>query len=130
MSLQDPVADMLVRIKNAQAVKKSSVGFPSSKLKAAILEVLKDEGYIREFTVNDEKKSWTTVELKYYEGVPVIEELKRVSRPGLRIYKGSKDLPLVKDGLGVAIVSTCQGVMTASKARSRNLGGEILCTLA
>jgi len=130
MSLQDPVSDMLVRIKNAQMVSKKSVTFPASTLKTSILKVLKDEGYIGEYSTNDAIKAETQVELKYYGGVSVIEEIKRVSRPGLRIYKGADDLPLVKGGLGIAIVSTCQGVMTASTARSKNIGGELLCVVA
>ena len=127
MSLQDPVSDLLVRIKNAQAVHKKSVVMPSSKHKLAILKVLQDEGYIGDFIVNDSVKPEVTVNLRYYSGKPVIETIKRVSRPGLRIYKNAKDLPVVKEGLGIAVVSTCKGVMTAQKAKSENLGGELLC---
>ena len=130
MSLQDPVSDMLVRIKNAQMVSKKFVTFPASKLKTSILEVLRDEGYIGDFATNDALKAETQVELKYYEGAPVIEVIKRVSKPSLRVYKGTNDLPSVKDGLGIAVVSTCRGVMTASSARSKNLGGELLCVVA
>ena len=130
MSLQDPVSDMLVRIKNAQAVSKKFVKFPASKLKTSILEVLKDEGYIADFQTSEELKAETQVELKYYDGQAVIEEIRRISRPSLRIYKGATELPVVKGGLGIAIVSTCQGVMTASKARGKNLGGELLCVVA
>jgi small subunit ribosomal protein S8 len=130
MSLQDPISDMLVRIKNAQAVTKKHVVFPASKLKSSILEVLKEEGYIDSFETNHEIKAETKVLLKYYDGSPVIEEIRRVSRPGLRIYKGATELPLVKGGLGVAIVSTCKGVMTARNAQSKNLGGELLCIVA
>ena len=130
MSLQDPVSDMLVRIKNAQAVAKKFVKFPASKLKTSILEVLKDEGYIADFQTSEELKAETQVELKYYDGQAVIEEIRRISRPSLRIYKGATELPVVKGGLGIAIVSTCQGVMTASKARAKNLGGELLCVVA
>ena len=130
MSLQDPVSDMIVRIKNAQMVSKKSVSFPASKLKTSILKVLKDEGYVGEYSTNDALKAETQVELKYYDDAAVIEEIRRVSRPGLRIYKGADNLPVVKGGLGIAIVSTCQGVMTASTARSKNLGGELLCVVA
>lgn len=130
MSLQDPVSDMLVRIKNAQAVEKKYVSFPASKLKTSILEVLKSEGFISGYVTDAELKAQTKVELKYYEGQAVIEEIRRVSRPGLRIYKGASDLPLVKGGLGIAIVSTCQGVMTAKTAQSKNIGGELLCVVA
>jgi small subunit ribosomal protein S8 len=130
MSLQDPISDMLVRIKNAQAVTKKHVVFPASKLKSSILEVLKEEGYIDSFETNHEIKAETKVLLKYYDGSPVIEEIRRVSRPGLRIYKGATELPLVKGGLGIAVVSTCQGVMTARNAQSKNLGGELLCVVA
>lgn len=130
MSLQDPVSDMLVRIKNAQAVAKKHVSFPASKLKTSILDVLKNEGYIVGYETNADLKAETKVELKYYEGQAVIEEIRRVSRPGLRIYKGASDLPLVKGGLGIAVVSTCQGVMTAKTAQSKNIGGELLCVVA
>jgi len=130
MSLQDPVSDMLVRIKNAQAVSKKFIVFPASKLKTSILAVLKDEGFILNYETDAEKKPQTQVELKYYEDKPVIEEIRRVSRPGLRIYKGKDSLPVVKGGLGIAVVSTCQGVMTAASARAKNLGGELLCVVA
>ncbi|MGA1561446.1 MAG: 30S ribosomal protein S8 [Gammaproteobacteria bacterium] len=128
MSMQDPIADMLTRIRNAQAVEKKSVTMPASRLKGAIAQVLKDEGYIRDFHVGqDGPRSVLTLELKYFQGRPVIEMLKRVSRPGLRIYKGRNDLPNVNGGLGVAIVSTPGGVMTDRSARAAGLGGEVLC---
>lgn len=132
MSMSDPVADMLTRIRNAQQAQKGSVAMPSSKLKVAIAQVLKDEGYIEDFVVNekDGNKRELAVALKYYAGRPVIERIERVSRPGLRIYKGSNELPRVMNGLGVAIVSTPQGVMTDRKARASNIGGEVLCVVA
>ncbi len=131
MSMSDPVADMLTRIRNAQMSEKASVTMPSSKLKVSIAKVLKDEGYIEEFAVSaDGVKSELNIALKYYAGRPVIERLERVSRPGLRIYKGSNDLPRVMNGLGIAIVSTPQGVMTDRKARAANIGGEVLCLVA
>jgi len=128
MSMSDPVADMLTRIRNGQRVEKSEVGMPASKLKVAIAQVLKDEGYIEGFNVvaNDGKPE-LRIGLKYYAGRPVIEQLERVSRPGLRIYKGREDLPKVLNGLGVAIVSTPRGVMTDRKARASGVGGEVIC---
>ena len=131
MSMSDPIADMLTRIRNAQAVEKASVSMPSSKVKAAIAQVLKDEGYIDGFQVkNDGGKSELEISLKYYAGRPVIESLERVSRPGLRVYKGRDDIPAVMNGLGVAIVSTSRGVMTDRRARSQGVGGEVLCYVA
>ncbi|GMV56515.1 MAG: 30S ribosomal protein S8 [Betaproteobacteria bacterium] len=133
MSMSDPIADMLTRIRNAQMARKNSVSMPSSKLKVAIATVLKDEGYIDEFGVvaeDDGKKLRLDIGLRYYAGQPVIEHIERVSRPGLRVYKSSADLPRVKNGLGVAIVSTPKGVMTDRKARSVNVGGEIICLVA
>ena len=131
MSMSDPVADMLTRIRNAQMSEKASVAMPSSKLKVSIAKVLKDEGYIEEFAVRaNGAKTELDIALKYYAGRPVIERLERVSRPGLRIYKGSGDLPRVMNGLGIAIVSTPQGVMTDRKARASNVGGEVLCLVA
>ena len=131
MSMSDPIADMLTRIRNAQGVEKTTVAMPSSKVKVAIAAVLKDEGYIEEFAVAEEGgKSTLTITLKYYAGRPVIEHLKRESRPGLRIYKGKNDIPTVLNGLGVAIVSTPKGVMTDRKARAAGLGGELICTVA
>ena len=131
MSMSDPIADMLTRIRNAQQAQKSSVAMPSSKLKVAIAKVLKSEGYIDDFAVSqDDGKAELALSLKYYAGRPVIERIERVSRPGLRVYKGSDDLPRVMNGLGVAIVSTPKGVMTDRKARASNTGGEVLCIVA
>ena len=131
MSMTDPVADMLTRIRNAQMAEKVSVAMPSSKIKVAIAAVLKDEGYIDDFAVRDsEGKAQLDLALKYYAGNPVIGRIERVSRPGLRVYKGKDDLPRVLDGLGVAIVSTPKGVMTDRKARASNVGGEVLCIVA
>ncbi len=131
MSMTDPIADMLTRIRNAQMARKTSVAMPSSKLKVSIAKVLKDEGYIDEFAVRDaEGKAQLDIALKYYAGRPVIERIERVSRPGLRVYKGSGDLPRVMNGLGIAIVSTPRGVMTDRKARATNVGGEVLCVVA
>ena len=131
MSMSDPIADMLTRIRNAQASEKVVVSMPASKLKAAIAKVLKDEGYIDDFkTTQDGTKSQLEIALKYYAGRPVIEKIERVSRPGLRIYKGTKDIPQVMNGLGIAIVSTSKGVMTDRKARATGLGGEVLCIVA
>ncbi len=131
MSMTDPVADMLTRIRNGQMAEKVGVTMPSSKLKEAIAEVLKDEGYIEGYAVRkDGGKSELDIELKYYAGRPVIERIERVSRPGLRIYRGKEELPKVMNGLGIAIVSTPKGVMTDRKARSVNVGGEVLCIVA
>ena len=131
MSMTDPVADMLTRIRNGQMAEKLGVTMPSSKLKESIAQVLKDEGYIESFVVRkDGSKAELDIELKYYAGRPVIERIERVSRPGLRIYRGKEGLPKVLNGLGVAIVSTPKGVMTDRKARSVNVGGEVLCIVA
>ncbi|MCB1917191.1 MAG: 30S ribosomal protein S8 [Rhodocyclaceae bacterium] len=131
MSMSDPIADMLTRIRNGQQAQKASVSMPASKLKAAIAKVLKDEGYIDDFAVRAEgAKSSLDVALKYYAGSPVIERIERVSRPGLRVYKGSEDLPRVMNGLGVAIVSTPKGVMTDRAARASRVGGEVICIVA
>jgi small subunit ribosomal protein S8 len=131
MSMSDPIADMLTRIRNAQIVQKSAVTMPSSKLKVAIAQVLKDEGYIDGFVVKaDGAKSELEIGLKYYAGRPVIERIERVSRPGLRIYKGRDAIPQVMNGLGVAIVTTPKGVMTDRKARQTGVGGEVLCYVA
>ncbi|WP_138855378.1 30S ribosomal protein S8 [Inhella inkyongensis] len=131
MSMSDPIADMLTRIRNAQLVEKSSVNMPSSKLKVAIAKVLKDEGYIENFVVRGEAaRPELEIELKYYAGRPVIERIERVSRPGLRIYKGRHDIPQVMNGLGVAIITTPMGVMTDRKARQAGIGGEVLCYVA
>jgi small subunit ribosomal protein S8 len=129
--MSDPIADMLTRIRNAQGVKKTTVVMPSSKVKVAIANVLKDEGYIEDFAVAEaDGKAELKIGLKYYAGAPVIERLQRVSRPGLRIYKGQDDIPSVMNGLGVAIVSTPKGVMTDRKARATGVGGEIICYVA
>ena len=131
MSMSDPIADMLTRIRNAQASEKMSVEMPRSKLKVAIAKVLKDEGYIEDFKVGpDGGKTVLEIGLKYYAGRPVIEKIERVSRPGLRIYKRSRDIPQVMNGLGIAIVSTSHGVMTDRKARASGVGGEVLCIVA
>lgn len=131
MSMTDPIADMLTRIRNAQMAQKGAVVMPSSKLKLAIAAVLKDEGYIDDFGVRENSgKPQLDIALKYYAGHPVIERIERISRPGLRVYKGCSDLPRVMNGLGVAIVSTPQGVMTDRRARASNLGGEVLCIVA
>ncbi len=131
MSMSDPIADMLTRIRNAQIVQKASVTMPSSKLKVAIAQVLKDEGYIDGFAVNNEDgKAELEISLKYYAGRPVIERIERVSRPGLRVYKGRDAIPQVMNGLGVAIVTTPKGVMTDRKARQTGVGGEVLCYVA
>jgi small subunit ribosomal protein S8 len=131
MSMSDPIADMLTRIRNAQSVAKAAVTMPSSKLKVAIAQVLKDEGYIDGFAVkSSDGKSELEVALKYYAGRPVIERIERVSRPGLRVYKGRDAIPQVMNGLGVAIVTTPKGVMTDRKARQTGTGGEVLCYVA
>ena len=128
MSMSDPIADMLTRIRNAQATDKVSVAIPASKVKLAIAKVLKDEGYIEDFAQRAvEGKNVLEIGLKYYAGKPVIEKIERVSRPGLRIYKGRDDIPRVLNGLGVAIVSTSRGVMTDRRARETGVGGEVLC---
>jgi small subunit ribosomal protein S8 len=131
MSMSDPIADMLTRIRNAQAVDKSVVTMPSSKLKKAIAQVLKDEGYIEGFALRgDGAKAELEIALKYYAGRPVIERIERVSRPGLRVYRGRDAMPQVMNGLGVAIVTTPKGVMTDRKARQTGVGGEVLCYVA
>ncbi len=131
MSMCDPIADMLTRIRNAQMAQKISVVMPSSKVKVAIARVLKDEGYVNDFAVRGpDGELQLDIALKYYAGRPVIERLERVSRPGLRVYKGSVDLPRVMNGLGIAIVSTPRGVMTDRMARKSNVGGEVLCIVA
>jgi small subunit ribosomal protein S8 len=131
MSMTDPVADMLVRIRNAQMVGHTEVAMPASKLKASIAEVLKQEGYIEDFALRENGvKRELRIGLKYYAGKPVIERLERVSKPGLRVYKGCEEIPKVMNGLGVAILSTSRGVMTDRKARADRLGGEVLCIVA
>jgi small subunit ribosomal protein S8 len=127
MSMQDPISDMLTRIRNGQAASKVSVKMPSSKQKVAIAAVLKAEGYVSDFSVAGDTKPELEVTLKYFEGKKVIDTIKRVSRPGLRIYKGATDLPKVMAGLGIAIISTSQGVMTDRAARKASIGGEIIC---
>ena len=131
MAMTDPIADMLTRIRNAQGSEKQSVAMPASRLKASIAQVLKDEGYIEDFALREnEGKPQLEISLKYYAGKPVIEKLERVSRPGLRIYRGKTEMPNVMNGLGVAIVSTSRGVMTDRKARGLGVGGEVLCIVA
>ena len=131
MSMTDPISDMLTRIRNAQLVGHSEVSMPASKLKAAIAQVLKDEGYIEDFALRDTgPKKELRIGLKYYAGQPVIERLERVSKPGLRVYRGRDDIPKVMNGLGVAILSTSRGVMTDRKARADGVGGEVLCIVA
>jgi small subunit ribosomal protein S8 len=131
MSMTDPISDMLTRIRNAQAVRKPTVNIPSSKLKAALAQVLKDEGYIDGFALRQQDgKPEIEISLKYYAGEPVIEKIERVSRPGLRIYRGRDDIPRVMNGLGIAIVSTSRGLMTDRKARATGIGGEVLCIVA
>ncbi len=131
MSMSDPIADMLTRIRNAQSVEKETVVMPTSRMKQAIASVLKDEGYIEDFVVaQDGVKSELKITLKYYAGRPVIEKIERISRPGLRVYRGSQELPKVMQGLGVAIISTSSGVMTDRRARSQGIGGEVLCVVA
>ena len=132
MSMSDPISDMLTRIRNAQLAEKTTVAMPSSKLKVAIAEVLKDEGYVDGYSVVAGESGKPTLEigLKYYSGRPVIEKIQRISRPGLRIYKGSEDIPKVMNGLGIAIVSTSKGLMTDRKARANGIGGEVLCVVA
>ena len=131
MSMSDPIADMLTRIRNAQAANKASVAMPSSKSKEAIASLLKDEGYIENSEKEvDGNKAILTISLKYYQGKPVIDELTRVSRPGLRIYKNAKDLPQVRGGLGVAVISTSKGLMSDREARKSGVGGEVICYVA
>jgi small subunit ribosomal protein S8 len=129
MTMQDPLSDMLTRIRNAHLREKQSVSMPSSKLREAVSNVLKGEGYISSYEVTGVKKPTLSIELKYFEGKPVIEEITRASKPSLRVYSNAKSLPKVKSGLGVAIVSTSKGVMTDRAARGLGIGGEILCTV-
>jgi len=130
MSMQDPLSDMLTRIRNAQMAGKESVEMPGSKLKAAVAQVLKDEGYVGEFSLaSDGGKPRLSIALKYYQGKPVIAEIDRVSRPGLRRYSSNDELPSVRQGLGVAIISTSRGVMSDRAARAAGVGGEVLCTV-
>jgi small subunit ribosomal protein S8 len=129
MTMQDPLADMLTRIRNAQAARIEEIVMPSSTVKTAIAKVLKDEGYIVDYAVESEAKAKLTIQLKYHNGRPVIEEIKRVSRPGLRQYKGKDEIPVVKGGLGIIILSTNKGLMSDRAARAAGLGGELLCSV-
>lgn len=129
MTMQDPISDLLTRIRNAQMAGHETVAIPNSKIKRSILNVLLNEGFISAFSATDELKSQINVDLKYHGGVPVIEEIQRVSRPGLRIYKESTEIPTVRGGLGIAVVSTNKGVMTDKSARAQGVGGEVLCTV-
>lgn len=130
MSMSDPIADLLTRVRNAQMAKLPTVGMPSSKMKVAIAKVLQDEGYIVGYQVDENGgKPVLDIELKYFQGMPVIEEIKRASRPGLRSYKGKEDLPKVRAGLGISIMSTNKGLMTETQARAAGIGGEVLCTV-
>ena len=130
MSMQDPIADMLTRIRNGQSAKKTSVSIPFAKCKLAIAEVFKSEGFIESYSVTDSLKKELLINLKYFKGKPLFDLIQRVSKPGLRVYKGKSDLPQVMSGLGVAVISTSKGVMTDSKARKAGLGGEVLCYVA
>jgi len=131
MSMTDPIADMLTRIRNGQKARKVSVSMPASTQKVAVASVLKDEGYITDFSTEGEGASKSlSIELKYYEGTPVIETVRRVSKPGLRIYRGNEDLPKVLGGLGIAIVSTSAGVMSDRQAREQGIGGEVICVVS
>ncbi len=129
MSLQDPIADMLTRVRNAQKANKVSVVMPASKQKARIAAVLKGEGYISDYKVSEDNLKQLIIELKYYQGKPVIAEVRRISRPGLRIFKSKDDLPSINGGLGIAIISTSKGVMTDSQARAEGFGGEVICSV-
>lgn len=129
MSMQDPIADYLTRIRNAQRAGHSHVSMPSSRMKLSLTKVLKDEGYVGEYSVSDDVKPRLTIELRYHEGRPVIEEIERQSRPGLRIYRSRDKLPYVRGGLGVALISTSRGVMTDVDARRQGVGGEVVCTV-
>ncbi len=131
MTMTDPISDMLTRIRNGQKARKLSVAMPASKAKVAVAAVLKDEGYVTDFGLEGEGAAQTlTVELKYYQGAPVIDKIQRVSKPGLRIYRGKEELPKVLGGLGVAIVSTSVGVMSDRKAREQGVGGEVICIVS
>jgi len=131
MSMQDPIADMLTRIRNAQAVNDTSIHFPASQLKKAVLTVLQQEGYINSFEINEagKGKSDISVELRYYQGKPVIKKIKRISKPSLRVYTTAADMPIVSSGMGIVIVSTSEGVMSGGAAKARKLGGELLCSV-
>ena len=127
MSLQDPISDMLTRVRNAQKANKVNVAMPSSKQKVNIAQVLKDEGFISDYKISDDTRKQLTIELKYYQGKPVIDTIKRISRPGLRIFKSKDDLPSINGGLGIAIISTSKGLMTDRQARAAGHGGEVIC---
>jgi len=130
MSMSDPIADLLTRIRNAQMAKLPTVSMPSSKMKVAIAQVLQDEGYIASYQVDENGgKPILNIDLKYFQGKPVIEEIRRASRPGLRSYKGKENLPRVRAGLGISIMSTNKGLMTETQARAAGIGGEVLCTV-
>lgn len=129
MSMQDTISDMITRVRNAQMAAKTSVSMPSSKMKVSIAKVLESEGFIAGYSVDEAVKPTLSIELKYFEGQPVIEEIQRASRPSQRVYKGKDDLPKVRGGLGVSIVSTSKGVMTDKAAREAGVGGEIICTV-
>jgi len=130
MSMSDPIADLLTRIRNAQMAKLPTVSMPSSKMKVAIAQVLQDEGYVASYQVDENGgKPILNIDLKYFQGKPVIEEIKRASRPGLRSYKGKENLPKVRAGLGISIMSTNKGLMTETQARAAGIGGEVLCTV-
>lgn len=129
MSLQDPISDMLTRVRNAQKASKVNVVMPSSSQKVNIAKVLESEGYISSFKVSDDTKKELTIELKYYQGKPVIESIKRISRPGLRIFKSKDELPSINGGLGIAIISTSSGLMTEKQARAAGHGGEVICSV-
>jgi small subunit ribosomal protein S8 len=128
--MSDPIADLLTRIRNGQTAAKAEVAMPASKMKESIVKVLKDEGYIKDYSVSDDAKPELTVKLKYFEGRPVIDTIKRVSRPGLRIYKNKDELPRVLNGLGIAVISTSNGVMTEREARATGRGGEVICLVS
>lgn len=131
MTMTDPISDMLTRIRNGQKARRVSVSMPASKVKEAVANVLKDEGYITDFsTAGEGAEKSLTIELKYFEGVPVIEKIQRASRPGLRVYRGKEELPKVLGGLGVAIVSTSAGVMSDRQAREKGIGGEVICVVS
>ena len=129
MTMQDPISDLLTRMRNAQMAGHTEVQVPNSSMKRSVLKVLEDEGYINGWSATDDLKSQLNITLRYHEGVPVMEEIKRVSRPGLRIYKECNDLPQVRGGLGIAVVSTNKGVMTDKNARAQGVGGEVICTV-
>lgn len=130
MSMSDPIADMLTRIRNGQSATKADVAMPASNMKQSIAQVLKDEGYINDFSVSQDAKPQLTVSLKYHDGKPVIEKIQRMSRPGLRVYKNTDEIPKVLNGLGIVIVSTSKGMMTDRAARAAGIGGELICSVA